>query len=216
MTEPGRDRHIEYAQARRDNETEAREELASRLPDLSPAFRRRGDLTQAAKVMVAALQYFAPDTEVGNPVSRRDFGGSRSKEYAKLRRDNEAEAREALSGVIPERFHEDPDLERNDFNRTTKVVIAAAKYFDELSRRGGKDSVATGSEEVSEEVEGSCLEGSSSTLVVSGWSADIALQCGITSCSPFFRLGPSDHHDTDSFASDSRSNSCEYITSICA
>lgn len=162
-----RERHIEYAQVRRDNETEAKEELESRLPDLSSDLRKRGDLTQAAKVMVAALQYFAPNTEIAEPVSRRDFGGSRSKEYAKLRRDNETEAREALAGVIPKRFRRDPDLDRNDFNQTTKVVMAAAKYFDSLNRRGGKGLSVASPEVVSEDMEIECQYDTSPSVIVS-------------------------------------------------
>lgn len=131
-----REKHIQYAQIRRDNENEAREELERRLPEPSLELRSRGDLTKPAKAMIAAILYFDPGTEVGKPVSRRDFGDGRSKEYAKLRRNNEVEAREALNRIIPNGLKKDLYMERADFNQTTKVIIAAAAYLDLLNGVG--------------------------------------------------------------------------------
>ena len=125
-----------YAQARRDNETEARESLLNLL--LKNGLKSglqievRGDLNFTTKVLITALFHLDPEAQKPHP-SNRDVH-SNSAEYNQARRSNEREVCECLIERIPEHILDQDFMFWSHLNPTTKVIIASTKYLEEFAR----------------------------------------------------------------------------------
>jgi len=121
-----------YSQIRRDNEVEARELLHDRLTEagrsIGATFETRGDFNLTTKVLAMALLHFDPDAQISTLTSIP----TSSLEYNQLRRANEREICNRLRQKIPGRILEQPFMTFSNFNPTTKIVVAAAKYLDEF------------------------------------------------------------------------------------
>ncbi|KAK5089626.1 hypothetical protein LTR24_005994 [Lithohypha guttulata] len=121
-----------YSQIRRDNEVEARELLHDRLTEagrsIGATFETRGDFNLTTKVLAMALLHFDPDAQISTLTSIP----TSSLEYNQLRRANERETCNRLRQKIPGRILEQPFMTFSNFNPTTKIVVAAAKYLDEF------------------------------------------------------------------------------------
>lgn len=120
-----------YAQQRRDNEAEAREELGKQLPP--DAFRpdfEGGDFNLSTKTLLAALVFLDPTANTrGVPKNH-----STSPAYGPHRRNNEKAIRDRLGDIIPKKLFTTDITGRSDFNQTTKVMIAASLRVKELLR----------------------------------------------------------------------------------
>lgn len=125
-----------YAQQRRDNEAEAREELDKRLPAdaFRSDFKTNGDFNLTTKTLLAALIFINPTANTRTSAQSH----ANSAEYGQYRRANETTIRERLEAVIPQRLLTAAIVSRSDFNRTTKVMISASLRVKELlhERRG--------------------------------------------------------------------------------
>ncbi|KAK5937441.1 hypothetical protein PMZ80_010448 [Knufia obscura] len=133
MAEPTR--AAVYAQARRDNENEARELLLSRLGEkhiyIDAMIETRGDLNFTTKVLVTTLLYFDPCAQIPAPFDRKTYS-STSAEYNQLRRTNEREVCGILRKRIAEHILEQDFMQLSHFNPTTKIIIASARYMDDF------------------------------------------------------------------------------------
>lgn len=120
-----------YAQARRNNEKEVREELRKRVscdPNAS-ILGNRGDLTQTAKILASALLEIDSATILPSPQHRSNHGLI---DYNPLRRKNEKIICDKLERLIPEQILHQGFMQQGNLNRTTKIAIATAKYLDSL------------------------------------------------------------------------------------
>lgn len=131
MAKTGPSRAAVYAQERRDNEVEAREELNKRLPKdaFLSAISLRGDFNITTKTLLATLRFLDPSYQVPDLVPRN---GPDTLEYNQLRRNNEASIRDKLKALVPENFFTTEITSRSDFNPTTKVMIAASLHVKEV------------------------------------------------------------------------------------
>jgi len=121
-----------YSQIRRDNELEARELLGKRLAEagrgIDAAVERRGDFNLTTKLLVTTLLHFDPSARIPSLA----FTPANSLEYNQLRRTNERAVCNRLRETIPGHIVEQPFMPFSNFNPTTKIVVAAAKYLDEV------------------------------------------------------------------------------------
>lgn len=128
-----------YAQQRRDNEAEAREELDKRLPAdaFRSDFKTNGDFNLSTKTLLAALVFVDPTADTRSSAKSH----TNSVEYKQYRRANETTIRERLEALIPQRLLTTAITSRSDFNQTTKVMIGASLRVKELLHgRQGADS----------------------------------------------------------------------------
>lgn len=118
------------AQLRRDNEAEAREVLDNRLPAeaFRPEFSTCGEFNLPTKTLLAALFFLSPHANI----EQAQKLASTTVEYKQRRRDNEISVREQLESVIPARLFTTNITDRSDFNKTTKVLIAADHCVKEV------------------------------------------------------------------------------------
>lgn len=121
-----------YSQIRRNNELEARELLEKRLAEagrsIDAAFERRGDFNLTTKLLITTLLHFDPSARIPSLTSTP----ANSPEYNQLRRTNERAVCDRLREKIPGHIVEQPFMTLSNFNPTTKIVVAAAKYLDEV------------------------------------------------------------------------------------
>lgn len=112
-----------YAQRRRDNEAEAREELGKQLPAQAfrPEFSTRGEFNLTTKTLLATLLFLDPNATI-HDVSKLDPS---TVEYNQHRRANETSIRDRVEAMIPDRILTPDITSRSDFNKTTKVMIGA-------------------------------------------------------------------------------------------
>lgn len=123
-----------YAQERRDNETQAREELQTRLvpSPLTDIVEARGDFNLTTKILGIALLQIDPSAQLPQHVLPPEYS-TRSREYNQLRRLNENDVRRAIKHKIPAHILQEDFMQQSNFNQTTKVIVAIAKYLDELN-----------------------------------------------------------------------------------
>lgn len=119
-----------YAQQRRDNEAEARDELDKQLPAdaFRPNFKTNGDFNLTTKTLLAALVFIDPTADTRASAKPH----TNSVEYNQYRRANETTIRERLEATIPQRLLPTAITDRSDFNQTTKVMIGASLRIKEL------------------------------------------------------------------------------------
>lgn len=119
-----------HAQKRRDNEVEAREVLCKRLPEeaFRPEYSTRGEFNLTTKTLLATLHFLDPHVNIPE-VTRLDTSAA---EYNRHRRANETSIRDCLESVIPTSLFTSEITERSDFNKTTKVMIAAYGRVQEV------------------------------------------------------------------------------------
>ncbi|KAK5076422.1 hypothetical protein LTR64_006098 [Lithohypha guttulata] len=122
-----------YAQERRDNEIQAREELQTRLvpSPLTDIVEARGDFNLTTKILGVALLQIDPSAHLPQHVLPPEYS-TRSREYNQLRRLNENDVRRAIKHKIPAHILQEDFMQQSNFNQTTKVIVAIAKYLDEL------------------------------------------------------------------------------------
>ena len=118
-----------YAQARRENEKEACEELKKRVPyDKHVShLASRGDLTQTTKILVVALLEVDKTAIIPTQTER---GNYTSASYNLLRRNNEKTVCGKLEALIPKDILSQDFMRQGNLNPTTKIAVATAKYFD--------------------------------------------------------------------------------------
>lgn len=124
-----------YSQIRRDNEIEARELLQNRLTEagrsIDATFETRGDFNLTTKVLAITLLHFDPDALIPTLTSIP----TSSLEYNQLRRANERQICNRLREKIPRHILEQPFMTFSNFNPTTRIIVAAAKFLDEFEAK---------------------------------------------------------------------------------
>lgn len=131
-----------YAQMRRDNEAEAREELTKQLPEdiFQSDFSTCGDFNLTTKTLIATLRFFDPKAVIPHPVSTC---GISSAQYNQLRRTNEVTIRDKLQALVPQNFFVPEVMDRSDFNPTTKIMIVASFHIKELLQEREDAEIST-------------------------------------------------------------------------
>ena len=134
-----------YAQERRDNEIEARKELQKRVVrcTLAPInLDFRGDFNLTTKVLAQTLLCIKPHVDDFPHTQRRDYN-TKSAEYNAMRRANEADVRDLVKDLLPAHILNEDFMQQSNLNQSTKIIVAAAKYLDELeiSRVGQGDLI---------------------------------------------------------------------------
>lgn len=131
-----------YAQERRNNEAEAREELKIRLPppaqDLLTNMQARSDFSPTTKVCAAALLYL--DRNAVLPLPAHPGGlNTKGAEYNALRRANESIVTNALKQIIPQNIQAEPFMQHGNLNQTSKTMVAVSRWLDSQAMEMGRD-----------------------------------------------------------------------------